>query len=269
MLQIANITKDRPELFHLLDEAYKNIYLPAFPDEKERETLEKFHKAIDGGFEKIQIVVNILGENLEDPENYVIKGLSIAYYYENQNVGLLAYNAIDPEHQEAGLGKLMVLSRIEALQDVARQHGKELAGVFIECNDPCKVSEDMDSMDPKKRVAVFKKWGARQIPIDYVQPPTSVDGFYCDTLLLMNYPVDGKYADKATVESFLRGIYRDFRTEQIQIGGEKLSRTIRADDDHHFKQMKKQLDEVTFANDNNPGQEPGYKKNVPKFNFFK
>jgi hypothetical protein len=268
LLQIANITKDRPELLHLLDEAYNDIYLPAFPDAKERESLEKIRAAVDGKFDKIQIVVNILGENLEDKENYVIKGLSIAYYYENQNVGLLAYNCIHPDHQEGGLGKLMVVSRIEALQECAKKNGKELAGVFIECNDPFKVSEDMDSMDPKKRVEVFKKWGARQVPIDYVQPPTSPDGYYCDTMILLNYPVDGKYADKETCEAFLRGIYRDFRTEQIQLGDEKISRTVHADDDHYFREMKKQLDAAVFANDNK-AEEPGYKKGVPRFNFFK
>jgi hypothetical protein len=267
VLQIANITKDRPDLLHLLEEAYEDIYVPAFPDAKERESLEKFKKAINGGYDKVQIVVNVLGEHLEDPENYVIKGMSVAYYYEQQNVGLLAYNAISPEHREAGLGKLMVQSRIESLQQIARGQGKELAGVFIECNDPFKVTPAMDSMDPAKRIKVFEKWGARKVPIDYVQPPVTVDGYYTDCLVLMNYPLDGKYADKDCVESFLRGIYRDYRTERLQAGEETIERTIRADDDFYFKKMKKQLEDTAFEPPPAPPV-PGYKKGAPKFNFF-
>lgn len=268
VLQIANITKDTPELFHLLEEAYNDIFVDAFPDEKARESLDKLMRAAKGGFDKVDPVINILGENLEDPESYVIKGISIGYYYKRENVGLLAYNAIDPEHQECGLGKLMVESRIQSMQAFARAQGKELAGVFVECNDPLKVPASMDSMDPAKRIAIFEKWGARQIPIDYVQPPLEPGGYYDDNLVLLNYPIGGKYADKDCIESYLRGIYRDYRTEQIEADGQKITRVIRADDDYYFQQMKTQLDKTMLKDATAPAV-PGYKKGVPKFNFFK
>jgi hypothetical protein len=269
VLQIAHITKDRPDLLHLLEEAYRDIYVPAFPDENERESLEKFKKAVDGGFPGVQVVINILGERLEDPDNYVVKGISVGYYYEKQNVGLLAYNAISPEHRESGLGKLMVQSRIESMQKMAQARGKTLAGVFIECNDPLKVSPDMDSMDPSKRIQIFESWGARQIPIDYVQPPVSQDGYYYDRLVLLNYPLDGKYAGKKCVEAFLRAIYRDERVDQIDsTGTAPMRRVLRAEDDHYFREMKKQLDAATL--DDLPAcPVPGYKKGVPAFNFFR
>ncbi len=269
VLQIARITQDRPDLFHLLEEAYEDIYVPAFPDKNEREGLDKIQKAIAGKYDKLQIVVNILGENLDDQENYVIKGISVAYYFEQQNVGLLAYNAIDPQHREAGLGKLMVDSRIEALKDIAKASGRQLGGVFIECNDPMKVAPEHDSMDPAKRVKLFEKWGARQIPIDYVQPPVSKHDDYSENLLLLNYPVDGKYADKKVVEDYLRAVYRDFRTDFVQLeNGETKKVTLRAEHDYFFKKMKGQLDTTKVETPPAPAV-PGYKVGMPKYNMFK
>ncbi len=271
VLQIANITKDTPQFMRILEEAYNDIYLPAFPIDEERESLDKFKRALNGEFDKVKIVINILGENLEDPDNYVLKGMSVGYYYESQNVGLLAYNAISPKHREKGLGKLMVDSRISSMQEMARDNGHaELGGVFIEVNDPFKVSPDMDSMDPTKRVTIFKEWGARQVPIDYTQPPVSAGGYYCDSLLLMNYPVEGKYADKKTVEKFLRAIYRDYRTQVVERpDGGSATHMTKAEDDHYFKQMKKQLDALPDDGKQKCPGLPGYKVGVPQFHFFR
>jgi hypothetical protein len=256
VLEIANITKDRKDLYELLDQAYAAIYTPAFPNPDSRESLEKFKKAIEGGIPKVQIAVNILGENLLDPATRVIKGISIAYYYEPQNVGMLAYNAIDPNHREAGLGKLMVESRIDSLKKLAHANGgQQLAGVFIDVNDPAKVAPEDDSMDPSKRIAIFGKWGAHIIPIDYVQPPLSLDGYYCDTMRLMNYPIDGVYADKKVIESFLRALYREYRSD------------LKPDDDYYFQQMKSQLKTADLGVLIDNDTVPGYKMNVPKYNY--
>ena len=254
VLQIATLSKDKPEFFELLERAYHDIYVPAFPIESERESLDKFFQAINGELPGIGIAVNILGENLEDPERRVIKGISVAYYYEHQNTGLLAYNAIDPKHRDKGMGKLMVDSRIESLKAMAAAKGRKLDGVFIEVNDPTKVAANDDSMDPTKRISIFEDWGARRIPIDYVQPPLSPEGDYNDTMLLMNYPLDGRYCDKDCVEKFLRGIYREFRSEKSP------------DDDYFFKKMQKQLRASGMVEcEKNPA--PGYKIGVPGFRF--
>ena len=45
-LQIADITKDREDLMHLLVRAYNNIYVPSFSDPDQRESLEKFLRGI-------------------------------------------------------------------------------------------------------------------------------------------------------------------------------------------------------------------------------
>lgn len=256
-LQIADITKDRDDLMHLLDRAYHDIYVPAFPDPDERESLEKFKRGIRGEIPGVDIAVNILGENLQDKNKAVIKGISVGYYYRAQNVGLLAYNAIAPEAREKGLGKIMVQSRINSLKNHAAAQGKKIDAVFIEVNDPQKVSAENDSMNPADRVAIFTKFGARKVPIPYVQPPIDKDSPYCDYLLLMNYPVDGRYAEPQAVERYLRGIYRKER-----MGHEP-------EEDHYFKQMADALRKMLAAAmpDAQTPVTPGYMVGTPPFSY--
>lgn len=254
-LQILNVSADSTHHAALLEKAYHDIYVPAFPDPDEREDLEKFRKVLEGGIKGVGIAINILGENLDDPQKAVIKGVSVGYYYEHQNVGLLAYNAIAPEHREKGLGKILVQSRIDSLKELAAAQGKKLAGVFIEINDPQKVSPENDSMPPAVREQIFTNWGAKHIPVDYAQPPLTKDGVYCDYLKLMNYPVDGHYANKSAIEGFLRGIYREFRSP------------IMPEQDAHFRHMQNQLHELEAKDLPDPDAKvvPGYTKDVPPY----
>lgn len=257
-LQIADITKDREDLMHLLDRAYHDIYVPAFPDPDERESLEKFKRGIREEIPGVNIAVNILGENLNDKDKAVIKGISVGYYYQNQNVGLLAYNAIAPEAREKGLGKIMVQSRINSLKNYAAAIGKKIDGVFIEVNDPQKVAPENDSMNPADRVGIFTKWGARKVPIPYVQPPVDKDSVYCDYLLLLNYPVDGRYAPASAVEQYLRGIYRE----------DRLGR--KPEEDAYFREMTQALRSLPPAAlpDPNTPVIPGYMTGAPEFTYL-
>lgn len=240
----------------MLEKALTDIYMPAFPDEHERESIEKIFSALHGDIPGVSVVINVLGTDLEDPEKRVLKGVSIAYYYEAQSVGLLAYNAVHPDHREKGIGKLMVQSRIESLKQLAADKGRTLEAVFLEVNDPTKVAAENDSMDPQKRVNLFKSWGAEPVPVDYVQPPLEKDGYYVENMMLMNYPLDGKFAGPKEVEKFLRAIYREGR------GNTKV------EEDYFFLRMKKQLKDWQPApSSEKDDKPPGYALGVPKFKF--
>lgn len=258
VLQIANITKDTPDLLPLLKQAYDRVFAPAFPIPESRESLDKFMRALNGDIPGVSIIINVMGENLDDPAKRVLKGFSVGYYYEHHNVGLLAYNAIAPEAREKGLGKIMVQSRINSLKQRAAATGRKIAGVFVDVNDPTKVRPEDDGMDPVKRLQIFTNWGAVRVPIDYVAPPLEKDGHYCDTMLLLNYPVDGKYASRQTVDMFLRSMYREFR------------QTTRPDDDFFYRQMKAQLEGVPASHlpDAQANICPGYMKDTPDFVYL-
>jgi hypothetical protein len=57
-----------------------------------------------------------------------------------------------------------------ALERVAKDRGSELVAVFMEVNDPRRVSASEDSMDPWARMKFFQGWGAKVLDVPYVQP---------------------------------------------------------------------------------------------------
>lgn len=191
----------------LMRRAYHDIYVPAFPIEDERDSLEKIESRLKEPVNGVERVILLAGKHLDDPQKAEVYGISIAYYYGSHQAGLLAYNAIDPQYQQMGLGRLMVQGRIKGLEELAAQSGKPLKSVIIEVNDPQKVSPEEDSMDPNKRVALFEKWGARQIPVPYAQPALAPGQEKCHTVMLMAYPQNGQYPDAKGVGAFVEGIY--------------------------------------------------------------
>lgn len=207
-LQLANVTRDRKDLFNALAKAFDEIYTPAFPDDNERETLEKMHRVLNGETPGVEIIINVVGEDLTSADP-VVKGIGVAYYYHPQNVGLMAYNAVGPQFKGEGIGKMLVHSRIESLKQMANSKNNTLRAVFLDCNNPNKVDAKHDSMDPSVRIKLFKKWGAREIPFNYVQPPLEDHLEYCDNMTLYNYPVDGKYAGPKETLAYIEAIYKE------------------------------------------------------------
>ena len=249
-LEIVNVDAGQPGQMDLLRQAYDQIFVPAFKEE-ERETLEKLTEVLEGRCPGSRAVINVLGTDLQSPHACVVKGLAVAFYYEKSNTGLLAYNAIDPVHREKGLGKLMVNSRIESLQKMARDNGKTLSGVFVEIQDPYKVPPGEALFAPVKRQKIFEHWGARVIPVDYVSPPINDSDYYEDDLLLLSYPVNGRHPGPKETEAYLRDLYHDGRNGAV------------AENDYHFVNMQKQLAGWTPPPVNDNNKKPGYAKSLP------
>ncbi len=208
--EVLAVAPNDPHAMRLLEDAYKDIYEPAFPLEEERESLETLIDNMSGKNPVSQAVVLLAGENL-NTDTPTTKGISIGYYYFDAAVGLMAYNAIRPEYRNAGLGKVMVIARNRALAELADKRQERLRGVFLECNDPDKIKAEDDSLDPATRISIFTKWGARVIPFDYVQPPLEPSGEKCRTLKLLNYPhpETGVYPETDDVKAFVTSIYMD------------------------------------------------------------
>ena len=196
----------------LLKEAYEQVLVPAFPIQGQLDSLETLSDALKGRDPAIRTIINVMGEHLDDPARRIVKGVAVAHYYRRHNVGLLAYNAVDPRHREKGLGKVLVDSRIQALKAEAKRHGRTLGGAFIDVNDPDKVAAETDAIDPRTRVAIFEKLGARRTGIDYFEPPQTPGGRHCHSLMLMSYPVDGMHAGRAAVAGLVQGIYEQVMT---------------------------------------------------------
>jgi hypothetical protein len=194
----------------LMRRAYHEIYEPAFPIEDERDPLDKIESRLRNPVNGVKRVILLAGRGLkeEQADKAELAAIGIAYYYSSTGAGLLAYNAVSPKLQGGGFGKMMVQGRIKGLQELAAEGGQELQSVIIEVNNPAKVRPEDDSMDPAKRIALFEKWGAKLIPVDYVQPPLGPGLEKSRNSLLMAYPLNGRYPDGDQVAAFVTGIWQ-------------------------------------------------------------
>ncbi|MBI3440342.1 MAG: hypothetical protein HY052_00785 [Proteobacteria bacterium] len=198
-----------PSSIDLLAKAYKDVYEPAFPIAEERETMSSLLSGLDGTDSGLgNIVIAIISDNINTTDP-AIKGIVVGYYYHKEDVGLLAYTATAPEYRNQGLGHIQVEILGQAFLRMAKKNGGKLGGYFLECNDPLKVKPEEDSFDPATRIKIFQKWGAKIMPIDYVQPPLEAGAKKCTSLKLLAYPhpETGKYPTLEAIKGFVRGIY--------------------------------------------------------------
>lgn len=194
----------------LMRRAYHEIYEPAFPIEDERDSLEKIESRLQNPVNGVKRVILLAGKNLkqQDTEKADLAAIGIAYFYSRTGAGLLAYNAVSPDLQGGGFGRMMVEGRIKGLQQLSEESGVPLKSVMIEVNNPAVVKPEDDSMDPAKRIALFEKWGARQVPVPYVQPALDAGLEKSRNSILMAYPVNGRYPDADAVAAFVQGIWQ-------------------------------------------------------------
>lgn len=230
--------KKHPEQLGLLEQAYEEIYLPAFPIPEERQTLAYLRDCLTRGLEAPREYIFIAaGKDLDIPAQANVSALGIGIYYKKSQSALMAYNAV--RQGVHGLGRTMVQERLKAFDAISLREGHTLRGVFLEANDPFKVADDV--MDPHKRIAKFKNWGAECIPIDYTQPPLDPTSTKYDNLILLNYPtIRGRRPSARDTIAFLQEMY-------IACG------TASPDDDRDFQRMKKQLLSLEFNASTNCG----------------
>jgi hypothetical protein len=204
------VRADNEHTIELMRRAYHEIYEPAFPIVSERDPLDKIESRLRNPVNGVKRVILLAGRELKnpDPEKPELAAIGIAYYYSTTGAGLLAYNAVAPDLQGGGFGKMMVQGRIKGLQQLAAESGQELQSVVIEVNNPAKVRPEDDSMDPSTRIAIFEKWGAKVVPVDYVQPPLGKGLEKSRNSLLMVYPLNGSYPTAEQVGAFVTGIWQ-------------------------------------------------------------
>lgn len=194
----------------LIRAAYEQVYLPAFPIPEEREPVETWLAALARPDGDCRVLVTVLGEGLSRPQQRRIDGIGVCNFFPRSGTGLLAYNAVRKSMRGKGLGRRLVKMRAEGLLDMAAHLGVPLNGIFLECNDPARVPTRKDSMDPARRLRIFKRWGARQIRLDYVQPALGPGQAPCRDLCLLVYPhpQSGTVPRAESIAGFIADLYR-------------------------------------------------------------
>lgn len=187
--------QDTPEHRALLDRALRELIPSNFDKDEGDEALElvgdlqdaRAYKPDEDGY-----VFTIAGENLDDPQKAVIKGLAVGAYFPRSNTGALWYLVTDENQRGQGIGRYLTTKTVDGLKDHAQVRGGDLNSVYAQIHDPRLGHDPTDPYDALERVKFYSKIDARAIPIGFMDPDKMNEGGAARPYLLISVPVPGK-----------------------------------------------------------------------------
>jgi GNAT superfamily N-acetyltransferase len=169
----------------LLARVHDGLYTASFPREEEREDLATLRAALWGDSRDRPPVTHFVVACAGD----VVLGLVVCEYYPRSRSGLVSYVAVDEAARGQGLGRRLVERAIALLRADADAAGAQLAAAFAEIHDPAKLAAwDDEVMRPLDRVRAMASFGAKRVPVAYVQPALAQGGDRARTLMLIAFP---------------------------------------------------------------------------------
>jgi GNAT superfamily N-acetyltransferase len=210
-LEIIDLRTSRDE--ELLEEIYDGLYKRSFPFEEEREDLEFWRQNLwEPTAGSLVVHFLVAGHGLGDGQSRQIAGFLGSEYYPESRVGLVTYIAASPEWRGRGIGRALLDAGFRALENDASAAGGQLRAVFAEIHEPTRIESNRDSIPPRDRVAIMARYGAKRVPIPYVQPALGGSGERAYGLMLVAFPLRGRSFPRGqlsaeTVSRFLRELY--------------------------------------------------------------
>lgn len=203
----------------LLQQAYRDVYLPAFPVRDEQEDPSVWTPRLLAPDPNPRLSFLVAGTQLGDPAARTVLGLLVAEYYAASRCLLVSYVAVAESARRQGLARQLfevLATRIRAGRASA---GQPVAAVLAEIHDPGQMPAVKDGFDPLARLRVMARLGARRIPIRYVQPALSASQAPASGLWLVAYPdlVDDPSAlTTERLRDFLIEFYRELGNADSQ-----------------------------------------------------
>lgn len=169
----------------LCGEFFDELYLPAFPNENEREPVEN-------------IVGRICGRKLPLTEmplvtdgGRVAAGCVTDHFPDAAAIHVI-YLVVRSEYRRMGLARLL-------LDDWFRRHPEE-TDMYLEADDPAKTAPADTSFDPATRLGIYARLGFGILSLQYVQPPLE-EGLDYERNLLLLY----RSTDRAGMKERMKG----------------------------------------------------------------
>ncbi len=138
----------------MLDRFYREVYIDHFPDPNERETLDSFKRDLDrkasGWFEDNNYHIVIAAE-----DGKPLAGC-VASYMAEPLTGMIEFLVVAPEMRGQRLGYRLLNFMEDLMQKDAANN---LCCIVAEINDPSKILQQPDKMNPVQRFDIWKKWG--------------------------------------------------------------------------------------------------------------
>jgi GNAT superfamily N-acetyltransferase len=174
-----------------LDRFYEELFVPGFPDEDERESLETLRNnltKVERGFYGRNAYHIILG--LEDDRPVAA---CISDYLAESNCAAIEYILVAENRRGSGIGRAIHDYAVKVATADARAAGAlQLNSIMIEVNDPYCAPPELDTIDAFSRVMMWHKWGYQRLVFPYQQPALSEEQSAIDYLLIAVKVVDVK-----------------------------------------------------------------------------
>lgn len=186
---------------NLLKDFETNVYLNAFPDNEREEFSD--------------IIRRIQNINKWEPQTFIILKMEgdevvggvVADWYSSCCVLEIIYITLKFSYRGKGKGYQMLWGSIEKIKECVG----DIQNIFIEVEKIHNRPLIGDEMDSRKRLEFWKRCGAIEIPINYVQPPLSEGKKELNDLLLMGMPLnegDKVVFKKNILIEFLKEFYK-------------------------------------------------------------
>ncbi|GHU68430.1 hypothetical protein AGMMS49983_21060 [Clostridia bacterium] len=173
-LEYIEVHKDQKESIDLLIRFYHELFVPSFPNENERESLENILYYIENSSNDFN---DLLSRTLifTDVENRVVAGI-IFDYFEEIRAYAIEFIVVDKNFQGKGIA-----SKVNelAVSMITEQYKKELEWLVIEIENPKKVTNGDFSY-----LYFWKKQHMKLVDFEYIQPALSGNKEPVTTLLL-------------------------------------------------------------------------------------
>ena len=162
---------------------------------------EKLHNLMKEVFPPEEVLeFDLWKEPLEDPDIRVfaavhegqVVGTTEYRYYKDWNIAMTDFTIICK--QGLSLGRFLAENRLKDLQNLAKENGKALFGMFAEIYDPYQVDSyefgGVKPMDPFVRREVLSHLGYQRLDLAYVHPSWKNNGEAVSGLDLCFMPME-------------------------------------------------------------------------------
>ena len=219
-LYVENIHETKN--YDLLEDVYKDILVPCFPDPEDHLSWKKMKYMAKNGIENPdengRVLITVSNETKEDgltePISFVV-----GVYYKKSQTGLISYMGMRGGCKGKTAANVQAQMK-EELYKEASSHGLELKSVFSIVDLPERANEKYITLPPVKRIVMMERMGASHIPIDFHYPMFDTGIFslfrakvsYKNDAALLGYKLDGKISmqSPATIKDFLDDLYTSY-----------------------------------------------------------
>ena len=188
----------------LFAEFGRDVYLPSFPNDDERESLEEdiIPRLTDhSGY--VRTFVVFLVDEAGKEGSRVLAGEICDWYPESKDLEII-YLAVNPRERRGGFGsKVLQEGTAQIVEAIEKETGDTVRRLYFETENPDKPQlEEHLVMKLQDRIRFFGKNGGSVALEEYYQPPLSADKDWADNMMLCTLPVFRFDADGSGVEEY-------------------------------------------------------------------